>query len=170
MPFGISSAPEEFQRRMHTALQGLHGVEVIAENILVVGCGDTDEECQRDQDENLKQLLQRAREIKLKLDKKTLKLYLSEVSYKGHRLTKDGLSIDPTKVKAITEMSRPDSKKAIQRFLGCLQYLPRFLPQLAEVAAPLQLLTEQSAAFSWQIRQETAFQSLKAMITKAPVL
>ena len=43
MPFGISSAPEEFQRRMHTALQGLSGVEVIADDILVFGCGYTAE-------------------------------------------------------------------------------------------------------------------------------
>ena len=62
MPFDISSAPKEFQRRMHTALQGLHGVEVIADDILVFGCGDTDEECQRDHDANLKNLLQRARD------------------------------------------------------------------------------------------------------------
>ena len=54
--------------------------------------------------------------------------------------------------------------------LGCLRYLSCILPQLAEVAALLRLLTEQSAVFTWQSKQETAFQSLKTMITKAPVL
>ena len=88
----------------------------------------------------------------------------------GHRLTKDCLSADPGKIKAITEVPRPDSKKAIERFLGYLQYLSRFLPQLAEVAAPLRLLTEQSTVFLWQTQQETVFQSLKEMIRKAPVL
>ena len=53
MPFGISS-PEEFQRRMHTVVQGLRGVEVFADDLLVFGCGDTEEECQRDHNENLK--------------------------------------------------------------------------------------------------------------------
>ena len=130
-------------------LQGLHGVEVIADDILVFGCGDTDEECQRDHDANLEHLLQRAREQNLKLNKIKLKLCLSEVSYMGHRLTKHGLSPDPTKVKAISDMPRPDSKKAVERFLGCLQYLSRFLPQLAEIAAPLRVLTEQSAIFTW---------------------
>ena len=37
MPFGISSAPEEYRRRMHNILQGLPGVEVIADDILVYG-------------------------------------------------------------------------------------------------------------------------------------
>ena len=63
-------------------------------------------------------------------------------------------------------MPRPDSKKAVECFLGSLQYSSRFLPQLAEVA-PLRVLTEQSAIFTWQSQQEEAFQ---AMITKAPVL
>ena len=54
MPIGISSAPEEFQRRMHAALQGLQGLEVIADDLLVFGCGETEEDCQKDHDENLK--------------------------------------------------------------------------------------------------------------------
>ena len=52
--------------------------------------------------------------------KKNLQLCLSEVSYMGHRLMKDGLGIGPAKVKAITDMPRPNSKKAIEHCLGCL--------------------------------------------------
>ena len=167
MPFGISSAPEEFQRRMHATLQGLPGVKVIADDILVFGSGATDEECH---DANLDRLLQRAQEKNLKFNKKKLRLCLPEVTYMGHRLTKEGLSPDTLKIKAIQEMPRPDSKKAVERFLGCLQYLSRFLPQLAQVAAPLRQLTEHSAIFSWQSQQEEAFQSLKKMITMSPVL
>jgi len=47
---------------MHTVLQGLPGMEVIAGDILVYGSGTTDVECQQDHDYNLKLLLQRARE------------------------------------------------------------------------------------------------------------
>ena len=67
----------------------------------------------------------------------------------GHKLTIGGLYPDPAKIKAIKNMPRPDTKKAVEHFLGCLQYLSRFLPQLAEEAAPLRLLTEQSAIFTW---------------------
>ena len=82
MPFGISSAPEEFQRRMHEVFQG---VAVIADDILVYGCGDTEEEYIKHHDANLKALLKRARETNLKLNRKKLKLCLSEVVYMGHR-------------------------------------------------------------------------------------
>ena len=88
----------------------------------------------------------------------------------GHRLTKEGLSPDTLKIKAIQEMLRPDCKKAVERFLGCWQYLSHFLPQLAKVAAPLRQLTEHSAIFTWQSQQEEDFQSLKKMITMSPVL
>ena len=54
----------------------------------------------------------------------------------GQHLTKEGLNPDPIKVKAILDMPTPDSKKAVECFLGCLQYLSHFLPQLAAIAAP----------------------------------
>ena len=59
MPFGISSAPEEFQRRQNELLDDLAGVEVIVDEVLVYGCSDSDEEALRGHDKNLKALLQR---------------------------------------------------------------------------------------------------------------
>ena len=58
MPFGISSAPEEFQRRQHEVLENLNGVEVIADDILVYGRGETYEKALADRDKNLEALLQ----------------------------------------------------------------------------------------------------------------
>ena len=48
MPFGISSAPEVFQRRMCEVVEGLKGVEIVADDLVVVGFGDTPEEAMRD--------------------------------------------------------------------------------------------------------------------------
>ena len=72
----------------------------------------------------------------------------------GHRLTNRP---DPAKVRAIKDIPRPDNKKAVEQFLGCMQYLSRFLPQLSKVAAPLWVLTEQLAIFTWQTHQEEVF-------------
>ena len=71
MPFGISSAPEEFQHWMHAITEGLPRVVVIASDILVYGSG-TDH--MKDHDANLRQLLQRTREQNLKLNRKNLNL------------------------------------------------------------------------------------------------
>ena len=142
----------------------------MADDILVYGSRDAEKEYQRYHDTNLLHFLQRARERNLKLNKMKLKLCLSEDSHRGHKLTREGLHPDPTKVKAIIDMPRPDNKEAVECFLGCLQYLSCFMLQLATVVAPLRLLTEQSAIFTWQTKQEEAFQSLKRMITNVPVL
>ena len=59
MPFGISSAPEEFQRRLEETLEGLAHVEVIADDIIIYGVGDTEEEAQICHDQALLALLER---------------------------------------------------------------------------------------------------------------
>ncbi|XP_028409422.1 uncharacterized protein K02A2.6-like [Dendronephthya gigantea] len=107
MPFGISPAPEEFQRRVNDILLGLPGVKVIADDLLVYGSGATDEEAYLDHDKNLRGLMERCREKGLKLNPDKIQLRLEEVSYMGHRLTSNGLKIDPEKTKAIRDMPAP---------------------------------------------------------------
>ena len=76
-------------------------------------------------DVNLKKVLQRAREVDLKLCPKKCKFRLDQVSYVGHQFTKGGLNPDEAKVTAIKEMPSPDSPEAVRRFLDWngLQYL-----------------------------------------------
>ena len=66
MPFGINSAPEVWQQRMHELVEGLTGVEVIADDFLVCGFGDTNEAAIANHDQNLKAFLRRARERRSK--------------------------------------------------------------------------------------------------------
>ena len=82
MPFDISFAPEEFQRRLHEITAGLAGVKVIADDILIYGAGDTDE-ASADHDQNLISLLQRAKENNLKFNLKKLKLRQKVCSLHG---------------------------------------------------------------------------------------
>ena len=58
MPFGICSAPEVIQRQMHQLIEGLHGVEVVADNIVVVGFVDTKEKASVDPYQNVDAFLQ----------------------------------------------------------------------------------------------------------------
>jgi len=75
MPFGISSAPEKFQWCMHVICQDLPGIAVITDDILVYGCGSTEEKYRWDHDTNLQRLLQQARDSNLKLKKRKLWLH-----------------------------------------------------------------------------------------------
>ncbi|UYV81622.1 K02A2.6-like [Cordylochernes scorpioides] len=170
MPFGISAAPEEFQRRLHEVIEGLEGVEVIADDILVFGKGNTTEDAIRDHNIKLEQLLMRARERNLKFNKDKIRLCSNHVNYMGHILSDEGLRPDPGKVEAIKAMSRPQNVREIQQYLGCINYLTKFLPRLSEVVQPLRVLTQKCMSWSWSEPQEQAFILSKELVTQAPVL
>ncbi len=59
LPYGISSAPEEFQRRIHEALDGLEGVFNIADDVLIYGLGNSPEEAEAAHDKHLNLFMQR---------------------------------------------------------------------------------------------------------------
>ena len=141
MPFGISSAPEVFQKKMHELIEGLHGIEVVADDFVVVGYGNTVDEANVDHDKRLHSFLQRCEERGVKLNVDKFKLRQEEVRFIGHVTTSDGLGIDPTKVKAIVDMPNPTDVPGVQRLLGLAQYLAKFLPHLSDITKPLRDLT-----------------------------
>ncbi|XP_032237818.1 uncharacterized protein K02A2.6-like [Nematostella vectensis] len=176
MPFGIATAPEEYQRRQPEVLEGLQGIYVVADDILITGQGETEEEALRDHDSNLVALLERARQVNLKLNPKKLKLRLPEVPYTGHLLTPGGVKRDPEKVRAVQEMPRPDGKskaekiKAVQRFLGFVNYLAKFVPHLADESEQLRRLTDKEAEWAWEQHHQDAFDRIKNLVANHPVL
>ena len=145
MPFGINSAPEVWQRKMQEHIEGLYGVEVIADDFVVVGFGNTPEEWHADHDRNVCAFLQRCREKNLKLKKEKAQLRKTEVAFIGHILTPDGLKPDPKKVEAISDMPHPADVQSLRRFLGMVNYLAKFLPCLSDETEVLRKLTEKDA-------------------------
>ena len=170
LPFGIKTAPEVYQCRIHESLQGLSGIEDIVDDILCVGEGDTYESAVEDHDKNLIALLERCREKNIKLNPKKLQLRKQEVPYIGHLLTSDGLKPDPNKVKAIVEMPTPADKQSLQRLLGMITYLSKFLPNLSEVTKPLRRLLDKDVEWRWDDSHKEALNRVKHLITREPVL
>ena len=170
MPFGICSAPEVFQRRMHQLIEGLNGVEVVADDFVVVGFGDTVEAAVIDHDKNLEAFLQRGKDRGIKLNAEKVSLRMREVPFIGHVATDKGLCVDPSKVRAISEMPPPTDVAAIQRSLGMTQYLSKFLPHLSDITKPLRDLTQKNAAWIWDQPQQHALETLKQAATSTPIL
>ena len=170
MPFGIRSAPEVFQRRMHELIEGMPQVEVIADDFVVVEKGNTIEEANNDHDKNLVAFLRLCDEKGLKLNTEKLMLRQPEVSFIGHIATGEGLKVDPSKVKAIREMPAPTDIAGVQRMLGLAQYLGKFLPHLSDITKPLRELTQQDVEWAWDEPQKMALKSLKDAVTRTPLL
>ena len=58
----------------------------------------------------------------------------------------------------------------MEQLLGCVNYLSRYLPKLAEAVAPLRILIEKSVPFYWQSQQQQSFEQVKKLVTTTPVL
>jgi len=143
LPFGIKSAPEVFQICMSELFVDVDGVKVIVDDFLIWRKDDDEH------DARLKQVLDRAREVNLKFNAKKCRIRQEEVPYVGHVLSKDGLKPDPEKIKAVKEMKPPQNTKELKTFLGFIQYLGKFMPNMATVSAPLRELLEKKIARHW---------------------
>lgn len=164
LPFGISSAPEVFQRVMHQMFDRIDGCEIIMDDILVWGATE------QEHDERVVNVLNRAREINLKLKKEKTKVKVTSVDYMGHKITSDGLKADPEKVRAILQMPTPKDKKDLQRFLGMVQYLAKFIPHLSELASPLRVLLKKESEWCWFEQHQEAYEKVKRACGEQPVL
>jgi len=160
MPFGIHSAQEVFHKRLHELFQDLSGVETDIDDILVWG------RTREEHDERLEKTLQRARESNLKLNPDKCKIRRSEVLYIGHVLTTDGVKPDVSKLEAITSMPTPEDKHGIQRLLGMVNYVAKFLPNISEVTSPLRELLKKDVAWHWTERHEQSFNDIKKLLTE----
>ena len=164
MPFGIKTAGDIFIETMNDILGDLEGVQIVTDDILVYG------ETEEIHDKRLEAVLERARETNLKLNPKKSKISQKEVNYVGHVLTKEGIKPNPDRVQAIKDMPEPKDKQAIQRFLGMMNYVAKFIPNLSEVAKPLRVLLSKETAWHWDESHRAAFKELKRLLGKAPVL
>ncbi|XP_053403100.1 uncharacterized protein K02A2.6-like [Mercenaria mercenaria] len=170
MPFGISPAPEYFQQFLEQNLTGLSGIKAIADDIIIYGKGETYEEALRDHDNNMQKLLERCQERGIKLNRDKFQLHKTEMQFVGHLLTDKGVQADPSKIEAITKMPKPTDKKAVQRLLGLVNYLAKFLDKLSEMCEPLRQLTRKDVVFNWTHEHDEAFDTIKQSVCNAPVL
>lgn len=85
-------------------------------------------------------------------------------------LTTEGLCPDPEKVAAVQHMQTPTDVKSLQRFLGFVNYLAKFLPHLSDVCEPLRRLTDKDVEWTWLSQHESAVDTVKQLVTCHPVL
>ena len=170
LPFGLCTAPEEFQRRLIHALESLKGVHTIHDDILVFGEGSTENEALVDHDQNLRSLMQRCCEQNVKLNKAKVKLQCEEVPFLGHLITKDSLKADPAKIRAVLEMPIPTDVASVRRFIGFTNYLSKFLPCLSDVCEALQKLALPGVEWFWTNLHDGVVQQVKRLVNNAPVL
>lgn len=97
-PFGVASVPSIFQQVMENLLQGIPGVSIYVDNILVTGTTE------QDHLENLTQVLHRLVEAGVRLKREKYTFLLPTVAYLGYVISANGLHTSDEKVKGIVEV------------------------------------------------------------------
>ena len=144
MPFGISSAPEHFQKRMNEILSGFPGVVCLIDDVLVYGS------TQEEHDKHLQAALECIQSAGATLNKEKCEFGKTTIKFLGHIITLEGISPDPSKTTAVKNMKQPSNVSELCRFLGMVNQLGKFSPNIADLTKPLrELLSSSNNACIW---------------------
>lgn len=165
MAFGLTNAPATFQSLMNEVLCPFlrRFVLMFFDDILIYSTF-------------LAEHLQHIRAVSTTLRNHSLFLKCSKcssakrrVEYLGHFISKDGVAMDPAKIKAVQGWPTPGSVHALRGFLSLTGYYRRFIHNYGVIAAPLTALLKREA-FCWTDAATAAFNALKSALTSSPVL
>lgn len=119
---------------------------------------------------HLEEVMKRLKEAQLTVNPDKVKFARNEISFLGHLVSAKGIKIDPARTQGIRDFPPPRDVKGIARFVGMANFYRKFIPNVAELAAPLNKLRQKGASFVWGNEQQLAFESLKEAIMSPPVL
>ena len=169
-PMGLCNSPARFQSIMNRIFQPLlnKSVTVYLDDILVFS--KTPEEHVR----HLQQVFDILRANQFVLKQSKCCFNLPEVHYLGHVVGRDGVKVDPNKIKAVEKWPRPQTVTQVRSFLGFVNYFRRFIEHYADVARPLNELLhgarKKHAKVVWNTACQESFDTLKRLLVTAPVL
>ena len=164
LPYGKSSAPGIFQRNMENLLQNIPYVIVRVDDILVSGASDEDHLS------NLEEVLKRLVSAGLRLQKKKCVFMEPQVTYLGHKISKEGIQPLDDKVDAITNVPAPKNVSELKSYLGMINSYQKFLPYLSSMLAPLNELFRKETRWHWGQEQVQAFQKSKEFLKSSRLL
>lgn len=164
LQFGISVAPQIFQKFIDTRLSGISGVLPYYDDILIVGTAELD------LDAKVRAVISRFQEDGLHLRQEKCVFRTKTIEFLGFQISEDGIRPTKDKIAAITNAPAPTNKAELQAFLGLLNFYHVFLKDKATIANPLHSLLRKDVPWQWSYKEQKAFESLKDILVKEPVL
>ncbi|CAB0012174.1 unnamed protein product [Nesidiocoris tenuis] len=162
--FGISNSPDEFQEVMERLLQGIKGVKVLLDDIVVSG------QNAKEHNSRLEAVLRVLQNANLRVKPAKCKFSQPAIEYLGHIFDKDGCHPTRKHIEAISSCPVPTNADSLRSFLGMVTYYIKFVPNAAKILEPLYFLLRKSVKWSWTRHCDSAFKKVKKILTSYPVL
>jgi hypothetical protein len=166
LPFGLTNAPATFMHLMNSVFSDYLDdfVIVFLDDVLIFS--RSIEEHQR----HVRLVLERLREHRLYANMKKCEFFQSKISFLGHIVSADGISMDPEKIQAIRDWPTLQNVGDVRSFLGLAGYYRKFVHRFSHIAAPLSNLLRNDTPFIWTEKEQKAFDELKSALMNGPVL
>ena len=166
LPMGLKSSPSVFQALVTKVLRNILFTYALCyiDDVLIMS-SSPEEHC-----EHLREVFDRFRQAKLRLNGPKSKFARGRVLYLGHVLSKAGIAPDASKVSLIKEHPVPQNTKQLRSFLGIANYYRRFIKDFSIKTAHLRSLLKRDAVFVWNSVHQEEFNFLKDALTSAPIL
>ena len=166
MQQGNCNAPSTFQRFIAHLLWDFMGKFMYAYLDDIFIFSDTVEEYQ----EHIRLVVDQLRESRMVLNPKKCNFFSEKMDCLGHIIDNQGIHADTLKMEQIQNWRAPRLYHDVQRFLGLVQYIQHFMPNVSIFTAPLSAITKNGHDFMWRPLHEKCFVEIKALATKAPIL
>jgi ribonuclease HI len=166
MSFGLMNAGATFQRAMDIAFIEETGKFIVVYLDDVTVFSQSDDEHLR----HLRRVFEKCRRFGISLNPKKCLFGLEEGKLLGHIISKEGIRIDPSRIEAILKIEHPRNLKELQSFIGQINFLRRFIPNLAELLRNITNMLKKDAKIKWDPESRSSFEQVKRALTQAPVL
>lgn len=168
--FGISSAPEHFQKIMERMLLKCEGAVNFIDDIVVFGKNEAEH------DERLKCVLDTLKENNVLLNESKCIFNAKEIEFLGHRLSAEGIKPLDKYLKTIESFREPKNVEEIQSFLGLINFVGKWIPNLATLSEPIREILRKKLhkhtdiSIFWKNEQQKAFNQLKECLKNIDTL
>ena len=153
MSFGLTNALAAFMELMNMVFKNFLDIYAIVfiDDILVYSKAEAEHE------EHLHQVFETLRANRLYAKFSKCEFWMKQVSFLGHVVSSEGLSVDPAKIEVVTNWPRPSTISEVRSFLGLVGYYRRFVEGFSHIASPLTQLSRKGTPFVWSPACESSF-------------
>ena len=164
MPFGPTNAPPHFQKTMDKIFDDLEYVMVYMDDITVMSSSPEEHQ------QHLQTVFNRLARYKIKIRPDKCAFAQDSVEYLGFIVDGKGIRIKPKYKDKIQNIPIPRTLNQLRRFVGMVQYLHQFIPNLQQQLKHFHKMTEKGQKFEWNIDLEQSFQSIKHQIMNTELI